>query len=272
MSNVRQVIYRDLNSRSVLGTGRITFLLVFTALLSGCDSETDYEPFVEGMSQGLFAGINELWDPGQVDVCWENPSAAPNEERVWVRDAIARTWSFAGDLEFTGWGTCNTNSNGVRILLADAPPGAMGLGTDIDGMGAGLILPHTFLQSPITQSLYPDYSFTINCTDHSTDAQYKECIENIAIHEFGHVVGFDHEQNAPGASSDPDFPTGCASLVLPAWGDTLYNNEWDLDSVMNYCNPAYMGPRLSKLDFEGMQHFYGMSPRYVAAVIAILPT
>ena len=52
-------------------------------------------------------------------------------------------------------------------------------------------------------------------------------------------------------------------MTLPC--DTLQGAEgtmpiggWDLDSVMNYCNPQWLGDgNLSAMDVEGIQMIYG---------------
>jgi hypothetical protein len=187
----------------------------------------------------------------------------------WVKAAIARSWSFAGNLEFTGWGTCAPTSSGVRIQLQDdsTGPRALAFGTQVNGLSPGLILDHAFQIFQVSPST-PGFSFVITCTPTSTPEQLQACIENIAIHEFGHILGFHHEQNAPGASSQSDFPASCPALVQPGdtSGNVLYKNDWDLNSVMDYCSPAYGGPKLSQLDFSGMTYFYGISPRFVGAL------
>jgi hypothetical protein len=246
----------------------IIFGSVLFALSAGCQSEeVSYVPNVGIAAAPLFAETVLLWAPGKVPVCWENPSAVANSAALgWVRQAIARTWSLAGNLEFTGWGACPATSSGLRIRWMDTEPAALGQGTNLDGQSPGLYLNDRFQNFQLNNP--PGYSLVITCTPTSTPAQLEACIENTAIHEFGHVLGFDHEENAPGASSRPDFPASCASHVGQPFGDVLYNNYWDLNSVMNTCSPAYLGPRLSATDFAGMMYFYGISPTYVAALVA----
>jgi hypothetical protein len=89
----------------------------------------------------------------------------------------------------------------------------------------------------------------------STDCQStkESCIRAIAVHEFGHALGFAHEQNRP------DTPSWCND-VEGQNGDTLVGS-WDLDSVMNYCNPNWNGNgHLSMRDIAGLQKFYGLGP------------
>jgi hypothetical protein len=242
-------------------------------ILTGCDSSrAPYGPDVSASVEPLWADPTVFWSQGKVAVCWDNPGAATPTQQGWVRQAIARTWSFAGNLEFTGWDTCAPTSSGLRIHWQDDALGPRvnnAFGANLNGLAPGLILDNTFSAFSVSPST-PKYSFVITCTTSSTPAQLQACIENIAIHEFGHVLGFHHEQNAPGASSQSDFPTSCSQLVSPdavPGGGVLYQNHWDLNSVMNYCSPAYGGSHLSSLDFAGMISFYGVSPRFVAALV-----
>lgn len=253
--------------------GPVLITACLFTLIIGCDSMTiPYSPEISEAKESLWADPALFWNSKEVPVCWENPTDATAAQMEWVQQAIAYSWSFVGDIEFTGWGTCQATSTGLRIHWQDDTygPRVIAIGNNLNGLNSGLILDNVFTKFTVSPST-PGYSFVITCTPTSTPAQIEECIKNIAIHEFGHVLGFHHEQNAPGASSESDFPAGCNNLVdtsdIISDGGVLYDNDWDLDSVMNYCNPAYGGPKLSSLDFRGMMYFYGISPRFIAALV-----
>jgi hypothetical protein len=237
-------------------------------VLGACGaSSVDLEepPLVETTSP-LWGFSTTLWETFQVNACWESDTAPPAEERQWVRDAVARTWSFAGNLEFTGWDICPPTSDGIRIGMIDdaTGPRTFLFGTQNRSRQNGLYLNHTFDKWKLTPST-PNFSAVITCTPTSTPQQRRECIENLAVHEFGHVIGFHHEQNWHAAGVPEGTP--CWLLVGDEGIGTLYSSAWDLHSVMNYCNPEYGNGRLSAGDFTGMQAAYGVSPRFVAALV-----
>ncbi|MDD9945024.1 MAG: hypothetical protein OXU20_28535 [Myxococcales bacterium] len=266
---------RPISKRNAQTRWKQILRVTLTLSLYACATD-DSHIAVADKGHALFAKTSVLWNPGQVDVCWEDMAGVPLQERNWVRDAIARTWSFAGDLEFVGWGQCSSGSAGVRIIVEDvmAPgPHTLQLGADLDGVPDGVSLNHVFENWRASD---PNISWRITCNPGSSEQQRRECIEGLAIHEFGHVAGFEHEGEAAWLFQ-PDYPPGYEERCAPhtttgfnGTGDELYNGIWDLESVMNRCSPAYPGATLTATDFAGMQHFYGPSPRFVAAVSTAL--
>lgn len=94
-------------------------------------------------------------------------------------------------------------------------------------------------------------NFTFNNWGTSCASQKQFCIQAIAAHEFGHALGFAHEQNRP------DKPATCTDAPQGENGDTLVG-PWDANSIMNYCAPNWNNNgTLSAGDIKGVRQYYG---------------
>lgn len=185
-----------------------------------------------------FPSMADAWEINPIHVCWENMDKADSNLLELVRTAVEESWSRYSRLDFIGWEQCSPTTQGIRIVVKDDGPRTLGLGKRLDGVHDGMLLNFTFLK------------WSESCSE-SEDTR-KDCVYSIAVHEFGHAIGFAHEQNRPDTPSDE-----CYGRAQGTSGDTLLT-PWDLHSVMNYCNPVYGNDgKLSEFDQYAVSAVYG---------------
>jgi hypothetical protein len=176
-----------------------------------------------------------IWPERTIPVCWDVGDATFRHyaaRREGVRLAVRDSWEAHSDVRFVGWQRCTgVSNNGVSIAIRDDTPHVKLLGSRLRNVPGGVVLNFEYRNFPCHRGA-------------------AACDRITAIHEFGHVLAFAHEQNRPDTPDYCRHPQG-------ANGDVLYGT-WDLHSVMNYCNPKWSGNgTLSATDVAMVRTYYG---------------
>ncbi|MES2889715.1 MAG: PA14 domain-containing protein [Pseudomonadota bacterium] len=230
-------------------------VLFFVSLaMTACGGGNDDEPSATPSSSGAlstgpsnsgggatakgYVATKTLWNQKIIPVCWVNPEPANATARLWAQQAVERTWQAHSQLTFTGWATCPQRIAGdvVRILIKDDRSFSY-LGTETLNQAYGMQLNLSFVQWG-------------QASCQRSALTFQRCVEFTAVHEFGHAIGFEHEQDRPDTPADcPHSPSANTGVMV---------GPWDLYSVMNYCNPnQFTSHALSEIDVRMVQQFYG---------------
>jgi hypothetical protein len=215
--------------------------LATTACLAGCaeDDSLDAEAPVAETTAPLYQD-GTLWPNGNVPVCYDTGDGNNPGLIARTRDILnTGGWAAVANINFNGWGPC------LPGIFGQAPPGgAIRLHFVPDTNGSTAILG--------TNGGWNDMYIVNNGSDQHFVYE--------VLHEFGHGIGFAHEQQRP-----DNWPDGAGRPELycdrnqdgqgPAYGGTYRTPYFDRQSIMSYC--VGWGMVLSPGDVNGAQAAYG---------------
>jgi hypothetical protein len=181
-----------------------------------------------GSSEALWR-LGEPWPGGIIPVCWDSASVQRSDFAVVsrrVRDLANASFPVVANVEFTGWGTCGSNVNGMlKITLTNGTDSSSTLGYSAS--------------APTVMSLGVDNDEVFSVP-----------------HEFAHALGFEHEFLRADWAAPPARPD-CVGGPFVSGDPVGTASDFDSITVTTYCETKARPWELSLWDAVGARKVYG---------------
>lgn len=171
--------------------------------------------------EGLAVSKSFLWPEATAEVCFKN--SGYDKEKQMIRDAVEREYNGKTNFTFSGFEDCQGKiANRVELEFVE------GITPQVTpGYPNGASATYQMFTLKFANE---GFAVCRSCQSEGRCLQ-KICMNNVTLHEFGHILGLMHEQDRPDST--------CDKFRGKPHRDARYIGRYDSDSVMNACNHSY---------------------------------